>query len=304
MLQINFMISNIELHKLLYSDPYQYKDELKRIKNFLSPRQALASNSSGLNAAMNKVYNEGFKEGERGYTDFNRDYFRTITMADVKAIGDLPGYGLGENEDAFDETDGSGIISLPAHRNFRIRSGDWNNNEEAQYRFDIRYENAVKAGATAEQIKTLLKENPGVQSTYTPIKPIVSGNKGNGQLYNDIVLDKFALYPLSFRVLHQLNADANAIKLYDKMQAEDIDYVIFASGRKVGAKAAFSPYDENDNFNEAPFTNEQLVNIPFSIMATQSDVPSKEDGKVTKGSQITKLVTIDLLDTGVPVDYK
>ena len=304
MLQINFMISNIELHKLLYSDPYQYKDELKRIKNFLSPRQALASNSSGLNAAMNKVYNEGFKEGERGYTDFNRDYFRTITMADVKAIGDLPGYGLGENEDAFDETDGSGIISLPAHRNFRIRSGDWNNNEESQYRFDIRYENAVKAGATAEQIKTLLKENPGVQSTYTPIKPIVSGNKGNGQLYNDIVLDKFALYPLSFRVLHQLNADANAIKLYDKMQAEDIDYVIFASGRKVGAKAEFSPYDENDNFNEAPFTNEQLVNIPFSIMATQSDVPSKEDGKVTKGSQITKLVTIDLLDTGVPVDYK
>jgi len=304
MLQINFMISNIELHKLLYSDPYQYKDELKRIKNFLSPRQALASNSSGLNAAMNKVYNEGFKEGEIGYTDFNRDYFRTITMADVKAIGDLPGYGLGENEDAFDETDGSGIISLPAHRNFRIRSGDWNNNEEAQYRFDIRYENAVKAGATAEQIKTLLKENPGVQSTYTPIKPIVSGNKGNGQLYNDIVLDKFALYPLSFRVLHQLNADANAIKLYDKIQAEDIDYVIFASGRKVGAKAEFSPYDENDNFNEAPFTNEQLVNIPFSIMATQSDVPSKEDGKVTKGSQITKLVTIDLLDTGVPVDYK
>lgn len=304
MLQINFMISNIELHKLLYSDPYQYKDELKRIKNFLSPRQALASNSSGLNAAMNKVYNEGFKEGERGYTDFNRDYFRTITMADVKAIGDLPGYGLGENEDAFDEPDGSGIMSLPAHRNFRIRSGDWNNNEEAQYRFDIRYENVVKAGATAEQIKTLLKENPGVQSTYTPIKPIVSGNKGNGQLYNDIVLDKFALYPLSFRVLHQLNADANAIKLYDKMQAEDIDYVIFASGRKVGAKAEFSPYDENDNFNEAPFTNEQLVNIPFSIMATQSDVPSKEDGKVTKGSQITKLVTIDLLDTGVPVDYK
>ena len=52
------------------------------------------------------------------------------------------------------------------------------------------------------------------------------------------------------------------------------------------------------------FTEKQLVNIPFSIMATQSDVPSKEDGKVTKGSQITKLVTIDLLDTGVPVDYK
>lgn len=304
MLQINFMINNIELHKLLYSDPYQYKDELKRIKNFLSPRQSLASNSSDLNAAMNNVYNEGFKKGEIGYTDFTRDYFRTATVADVKAIGDLPGYGAAEDEEAFDETDGSGIISLPAYRNFRIRSGDWNEAEDAQYRFDIKYEKAVKDGATKEQLAELLKSNPGVKSAYTPIKPIVSGNKGNGKLYNDIVLDKFALYPLSFRVLHQFNPDINAVKLYNKMQAEDIDYVVFESGRKVGAQEAFVPYDENDNFNEAPFTTEQLVNVPFSIMATQSDVPSKDDGVVTRGSQITKLVTIDLLDTGVPVDYK
>jgi hypothetical protein len=433
MLQINFMINNIELHKLLYSDPYQYKDELKRIKNFLSPRQSLAANSSELNAAMNNVYNKEFKEGEVGYIDFTRDYFRTVTMTDVLAVGDLPGYGKGginkeeadsltpieqnftdgqggrkmqakfagkstmdlilsgdrtrttrantdiqrmmqdygltniedlvgktirmtdksgrvaytritnvvpftkeyqdatwqkegweksvtdrlvgqypyaiefelaSEEEPFEETDGSGIISLPAHRNFRIRSGDWNSDEELQYRFDIRYEKAVKAGATPEQIKELLKSNPGVQSTYTPIKPIVSGNKGNGQLYNDIVLDKFALYPLSFRVLHEFNPDVNAIKLYNKMQREDIDYVVFKSGRKVGAQETFDPYDENDNFNEAPFTEKQLVNVPFSIMSTQSDVPSKEDGEVTRGSQITKLVTLDLMETGVPVDYK
>jgi hypothetical protein len=261
MLQINFMINNIELHKLLYSDPYQYKDELKRIKKFLSPRQALSSNSSELNAAMNNVYNEG----EIGRTDFTRDYFRTVTMTDVMAVGDLPGYGKGEDEEAFEETDGSGIISLPAHRNFRIRSGDWNDAEEAQYKFDIKYEKAVKAGATPEQLTTLRKSNPGVQSTYTPTKPIVSGNKGNGQLFNDIVLDKFALYPLSFRVLHEFNPDVNAIKLYNKMQREDIDYVIFKSGRKVGSQETFDPYDADNNFNESPFTDKQLVNVPFSI---------------------------------------
>lgn len=299
MLQINFMINNIELHKLLYSDPYQYKDELKRIKNFLSPRQSLASNSSGLNAAMNNVYNKGFKEGEIGYTDFNRDYFRTVTFADVLAVGDLPGY-----DEAWEETDGGGIISFPAYRNFRIRSGNWNDAEERQYRFDIKYEEAIKSGAVPEQIAELMKINPGITSAYTPIKPIVSGNKGNGQSFNDIVLDKFALYPSSFRVFHQLNADSNAVKLYNKMQEEDIDYVIFKSGRKVGAKGTFTPYDENNNFNEAAFTDDQLVNIPFSIMATQSEVPSKEEGLVTKASQVTKLVTLDLLDTGVPVDYK
>jgi len=299
MLQINFMINNIELHKLLYSDPYQYKDELKRIKNFLSPRQSLASNSSGLNAALNNIYNKGFKEGYIGYTNFTRDYFRTATLSDVLAVGDLPGY-----EEAWEETDGAGIISFAAYRNFRIRSGNWNDAEEAQYRFDMKYENTSKAGATKEQLTKLLESNPSVQSAYTPLKPIVSGNKANGQLFNDIVLDKFALFPLSYRVLHQFNPDINAIKLYNKMQAEDIDYTIFESGRKVGTKGTFNPYDENDNFNEAPFTNDQLVNVPFSIMATQSDVPSKEDGEVTRGSQMTKLVTLDLMETGVPVDYK
>ena len=299
MLQINFMINNIELHKLLYSDPYQYKDELKRIKNFLSPRQSLASNSSGLNAALNSVYNKGFKEGEIGYTNFTRDHFRTVTLSDVLAVGDLPGY-----EEAWEETDGAGIIFFPAYRNFRIRSSNWNDAEEAQYRFDIKYEVAVKNGATKEQLAKLLESNPGVQSAYTPLKPIVSGNKGNGQLFNDIVLDKFALFPSSYRVFHQFNPDINAIKLYNKMQAEDVDYHIFNSGRKVGAKGTFNPYDENDNFNEEPYADDQLVIVPFSIMATQSDVPSKEDGKVTRGSQMTKLVTLDLMETGVPVDYK
>jgi hypothetical protein len=298
MLQINFMINNIELHKLLYSDPFQYKDELKRIKNFLSPRQSLASNSSGLNAALNKVYNEGFKEGEIGYTDFTKDFFKTVTLSDVIAFGDLPGY-----EEGWEETDGAGIITAQAYRNFRIRSGNWNDAEEAQYRFDIKYENAVKAGATPEQIVALLESNPSVQSAYTPLKPIVSGNKANGKLYNDIVLDKFALYPLSFRVLHQLNPDVNAIKAYNKMQAEGVDYAVFKSGRKVGAQETFDLYNENDEFNSDPFTEEQVVNVPFSIMATQSDVPSKEDGLVTKGSQMTKLVTLDLMQAGVPVDY-
>jgi len=304
MLQINFMIANIEFHKLLYSDPYQYTDELKRIKNFLSPRQSLAANSSKLNAAMNKVYNKGYKKGDVGYTDFTKDYFKTVTYADVVAVGELPGYGMGEDEKGYKETDGSGIISLPAYRNFRIRSGDWNDAEERQYRFDMKYRAAFKAGASPETLAEMLKQNPGVQSAYTPLKPIVSGNKANGKTYNDIVLDKFALYPLSFRVLHEMNSASNAVQLYEKMEAEDVDYIVFESGRKVGAKETFAPYDENDAFNNAAYTEDQIVNVPFSIMATQSDVPSKEDGLVTKGSQITKLVTLDFMQAGVPVDYK
>ena len=46
-----------------------------------------------------------------------------------------------------------------------------------------------------------------------------------------------------------------------------------------------------------------IINVPFSIMSIQSEVPSKEDNLVTRGSQITKLITLDFMEAGVPVDF-
>jgi hypothetical protein len=130
----NYIINNIEFHKILYSDPYQYSDELKRIKNFLSPRQALISGSAEMNATLNRVWNEGYKKGDIGYTDMTRDYFRSTTLEDVKGVIDLKDYGNWE------ETDGGGIISFKAHRNFSIRAGIWDSAKESQYKYDVAWE--------------------------------------------------------------------------------------------------------------------------------------------------------------------
>lgn len=46
-----------------------------------------------------------------------------------------------------------------------------------------------------------------------------------------------------------------------------------------------------------------IVNIPFSIMSLQTEVPSKDSNIVTRGSQVTKLMTMDFMDAGVPIDY-
>ena len=119
-LTVNFMINNIEMHKLLYADPYQYDDELKRIKSFNSPRQAIVSDSPKMNAAYDNVWNKGFKKRDIGYTKFTQDYFKTATHEDVIGIIDLPGY-----ED-HKETDGSGIIGMKSNRQFRISAGEWN----------------------------------------------------------------------------------------------------------------------------------------------------------------------------------
>jgi len=254
------MIANIELHKLVYSDPYQYTDELKRIKNFNSPRQPLVANSEAINVAMNNVYNKGFdKDDKLGYTNFVRDYFRTITLADVFSFNSLPGY-----EKAFEETDGGGYITMKAYRNFRIRAGQWNSAEDKQFRFDVAYEKLAKSEASKEELAEFNKKNPGVMSAYTPIKPIVSGNKADGNSYNDVVLDKFALVPLSFRILNEINTEANAIALYNQMVEQDIDYAVFATGRKVGSKETNNLYGEGGKVKEATFVG--VTNIPFDIV--------------------------------------
>ena len=306
-LSVNYMIANIEMHKLLYSDPYQYSDELKRIKNFNSPRQALMVGSQDVNAALNDVYNKGFKPGDAGYTDMTLDYFRAITLGDVLSVSDLKGY------DPYAETDGGGYITLKANRVFGIRSGEWTEDNEAQYRHDMAYEDLVKSGATKKELDKFDRNSPEVASTYTPRKPIVSGNKVDGRNYNDVVLHKFALLPLSFRLLHRMNPDSNAIKLYNKMQNENIDYAVFESGSKVGAEKISPLYDKNGKFDETPFEDadaqndvylkQAVSNIPFSIMGVQAEVPSKESNYVTQGSQVTKLVTLDFMQAGVPIDF-
>ena len=295
MLSANYAINNIELHKVLYSDPYQYSDELKRIKSFSSPRQSIIADSVEMNTALDNVWNRKFKEGELGHTNFNVDHFRTITIDDITATGDLPGYGT------WDETDGAGMIMLDAHRNFKLRAGEWDSEQERQYAFDVKFEKAAKKGMSENKLAKMLLDNPGIKRTYTPIKPIVSGNKANGKNYNDIVLDKFALYPLSFRVLYEMNPDSNAIKLYNKMQEEGINYAVYKSGRKVGAEKLTPLYNKDGSFNETVF--EGVVNVPFAIMSIQSEVPSKDDNFVSRGSQMTKLVTLDYMAAGVPIDF-
>jgi hypothetical protein len=298
-LNASYIINNIEMHKLLYSDPYQYSDELKRIKNFNSPRQAIINSSPSLNKAMNRVWNRGYKKADIGNTDFNKDFFKTVTLSDVMGTSALKDYGI------FEETDGGGIITFKANRNFRIRAGEWNENEELQYKYDVAFEkNKKDIALSSEEAAIYEAGNPQVKSAYTPLKPIVSGNKADGKKYNDVMLDKFALYPLSYRIAYELNPESNAVKMYDKMQAEGVDYAVYNSGRKVGANKSHDLYNEDGSFNDTLFNDENSVNVPFAIMSIQSEVPSKDTPLVTRGSQTTKLITMDYLEAGVPVDYK
>lgn len=313
-MSINYMIANIELHKLIYSDPYRYNDELKRIKNFNSPRQPLMNVTEVMRNAMNSVFNKGYNKKDIGYTDFERNHFRTVTISDVFTTNSLPGY-----TDAFVETDGAGFISMKGNRRLRILSGDWTEDNERQYRYDIAYEKYHKGLKLTNREKEIFdpenngKDNPNIPNTYVNKKPIVSGNKMNGRDYNDILIHKYALYVLSYRMLHEMNPESNIIHLYNKMNEEDVDYAVFESGVKGGGEAVYEVYDENGQLNTQPFeTKEQqkdktlpqgIINVPYNIISIQSEVPSKDEPYTTQGSQVTKLITMDFMEAGVPIDF-
>jgi len=292
----NYIIANIDQHKLVYGDPYQYKDELKRTKSFLSPRQPVINSSPEWNNKANDLYNRDYTPETIGYTDFTKDYFSTVTYGDVLGVSEL-------YDGNFEETDGGGLITEKADRNFQLRTGTWNADKERQYRYNVAWEKRDKKQKLTRRERDILKEgNPRVN--IVALKPIVSGARlgyeGGDNFINETVLDKFALFPISYRIMKELDPDSNMVKLYNKMQDENIDYIVFKSGRKVGAGPVHAPYVDGE-FNDAPYSN--TVNVPFSIMGLQSDVPSKTSGTVTRGSQVTKLVTLDLLDNSVPYDY-
>jgi len=295
-LEANFIIANIEMHKLIYSDPYFYKDELKRTKNFGSPAQPLMNNPE-INAVSHKIFNKSFKKGQAGWTDFTKNYLISATIDDVKSfIKDLKGY------ESWEETDGGGIITEQANRVVRIKAANWNDSNEAQFVHDMKYYEMYKSGASVKELYEFDdKNNPGIKSTYTPIKPIVRGSKDDGNPYNDVVLDKFALTPFSFRILHRLNPKSNAIKHYQRMLDTEVDYTVFGSGRKVGAVYPNPLYEPDGSYATAPFLG--TSNIPYSIMSIQTEVPSKDKPEVTQGSQITTLATMDFMDAGVPIDF-
>src|SRR6478736_2670771 len=295
-MEANFIIANIELHKLIYSDPYFYKDELKRIKNFNSPGQPLLA-SLEVNEAIHKVYNKDYSKDDMGYTDFLVNSLTSVMTDDVRSTIGLKNYGTWE------ETDGGGIITMQANRNLRIRAANWNEREEEQYRYDIAFEKDKKNIELSKEEKDLLeKGDPQVKSAYTPLKPIVRGSKDDGSVYNDILLDKFALVPYSYKVLYKINPDSNAIKHYEKMIKEQVDYTVFSSGRKVGGGEASPIYNPDGTYITKDF--KEVNGIPFSIINIQTEVPSKDKPQVTQGSQVTKLATMDFMDAGVPIDFE
>ena len=299
----NNYINNIEFHKILFGDPYQFKikdgilDEPKRVKSFLSPRRT-TFDSPEFNAFLNDQNNvDGIEltPDDYGFHE-NKEYATTVTLKDVEL--DTVRY------EGVNEADAFSIISDVAYREVKNKNGQWPASAEAWHQWQMaltRYALSNKGvyKYTNKQLKAadekrLLEDEP--EHVIDITKPIVSGSQ-YGENEIKLVLDKTSQMPLYYSAVQ----DTNLEKLYIKMFKERIDYAIFESGRKLGIEKAHSLYVDGDKFNDAEFATDTKVLVPWSINGIQVETSYEGGTEQTRGSQPTKIVTLDMFDNGEEV---
>ena len=304
---MNYMVANIEMHKTIFGDPYQFKikngklEETKRVKSWLSPRR-ITVDYPELNTYLNTNYNNPTETLSLPAKDMFRytfkSFVKTVTLSDVKPfsrfIEDFGGY---------DESDGFSIILDGAYREVKLKNGEWNrkNTSEEWFQWNQSYarQKLSEKGIykyTNESLKkhdaaTIAKPQPGFVTEV--LKPIVSGSK-YGVDRIEGVIDKFSQMPITYKMVEGTNLE----NLYVQMLKEKVGYVVYKSARKEGARNLHSVYDASGNFNTSKFSDNTIENISWKSYGIQLENSYEEGKSQTRGSQLTKNDTIDMFDNG------
>ena len=296
----NYVINNIELHKFIFGDPYEFAvkkgklDETKRIKSFLSPRR-ITFDSPEYNSFLNDDYNTAsgvtLTPNDPGY-HLHKSYTNTITLADINLSSEL--------YPKINEADAASFIMDTTYREVKLKNGQWIDEvSEPWHQWQMAY-TRNKLAAKGEYTYTsdrLQKADAELISKPEPafvtevLKPIVSGVKA-AETKIDNVLDKFSQMPLYYKNVEGRNLE----KLYVKMWKENIGYAVFESGRKVGATELYNLYNNDGTINEKPFDG--IVKVPWRAYGIQVENAYENPKDQTRGSQLTKLSSLDLFSDG------
>ncbi len=305
---VNYIINNFEYHKVLFGDPYQFKikdgilDEPKRIKSFLSPRRTTFDTpeyNTFLNDEMNTVNGVQLKPGDPGYHQY-KSHTNTITVKDVTVAGSLSNLVKAYSKN--NEADGMSWLMDNTYKEIKLKNGQWSDEAEAFHQWQMAYTRqnfpGYKYSSTElEKQDRELVSKPSSKHTLEVLKPIVTGNKYNKEQF-DIVLDKFSQMPIYYSMVKGTNLE----NLYTQMFKQDIGYAIMESGRKVGAEGVHSLYNQDGSFNTEAFNNK--VQIPWKAYGIQVETSTEGDKVQTRGSQLTKIASMDLFENGVASSVK
>lgn len=300
-LNMNYIINNIELHKTIFGDPYQFAiknnklDETKRIKLFLSPRKTTFDSpefNTFLNNTMNSVGEIALSPEDVGYHEF-KSYTSTVTLKDINIHTDT--YNKVNEADAFS------VIMDTTYREVKNKNSRWTDEAEKWHQWQMAYTRQAldKKGIRKYSSEALKEADKNILASPEPeyrvevLKPVATGVDKNAN-WIKLVGDKFSQMPLYYKAVENTNLE----KLYIKMLNEKKGYVIYESGRKIGAESMHSLYNADGSFNEQPFNNN--LDVPWKAYGIQVETSHEEDHDQTRGSQLTKMATMDLFNNGEP----
>ena len=325
-LNFNYIINNIEYHKFIFGDPYQFKikedgnlDETKRIKSFLSPRRRLFDHEK-YNNFLRQKYNtvDGIlldsSDDKYTYHQFDSKT-NTVTLSDIEIRGSISMMKDLDKviKDAYNkvtEADAMSLIQDNTYREVKIKAQQWSKQAEKFHQWQMAYTRLALSEKKLEgsdkyvyeyknnklkqhDIELTNKKQP--KFLLDVMKPTVSGNKAN-KTDIDLVLDKMSQMPLYYSMVEGTNLE----KLYLKMKDQNVGYVVYQTGRKVGSEGNNNIYNQGGSFNDVAFTN--IVEVPWSSYGILVDTASQKEKQQPRGSQLTKIASIDLFDNGEATD--
>lgn len=287
----NYAINNIEFYKTIFGDPYAIS--VDRVKSFLSPARTTFDSpayNSWLNREYNKVGDTSLEEEELGHHTF-KSYVSTATFSDVMLVTNT-------YED-INETDSFSFLIDNTYREIKLKNGQWDSKAEQWHQWQMAYTRQNLPGYVykneklrAHDVKML--QSPEPKHVIEVLKPIVRGVVNNASEIHS-VLDKFAQMPLYYKAAK----DRNLGHLYEKMWKEKIGYAISEKGRKVGATDTNNLYNPDGSLNTEPFTG--IIEVPWKAYGIQVETSYDKPKEQTRGSQLTKLASLDLFRYGKPI---
>lgn len=305
---INYAINNIEMHKLFFGSTLEYKDS-KRYKLFLSPREISMYGDNNfnnfLNSTLNSVDGVELQSPLAGKWNFS-DNIATVKMADVIS-SDPEMAKISKDYLKIKSTDAQAWSTLTAHRERRLKNGNWFNKDEEQYQYIMAQDRQAMLGdgvlnnssypKELQEIDKQLLKSGNPDSTYFYVeKPILSTHAIVDDGWSPVI-DKFSIVSVSYSGIRHTNFRDH----YIKMMRQKIGYIIVESGRKVGDTEVNKFYNEDGSVNTSPYTG--ITSVPFKDFGVQTDTSSKKE-KQTRGTQITKLALVNLYNSGKSISDK
>lgn len=304
---LNFAINNVEMHKLFFGSALAYKDA-KRWKLFMSPREISMYDSKEYNDFLNEHFNKSVPNSLTGKWTFS-DNISTAMMNDLTVVNEA----LSKFSPKYKEinpTDAQAWSTIVASRERRLKGGSWQAKDEEEFQYsqaqdrqlmlidrviqtsNSKADDYYPPALVAKDKELVKKGNPNASYIYVE-KPILSGHVQIDGEWSPIA-DKYSIVSFSYAAVR----DTNFRPHYTKMLKQGIGYIIASSGRKIGKTQPNNFYTADGSVDTEPYVG--ITPVPFSAFGVQTDTSNKKETQ-TRGSQITKLIIINLHDNGKPI---